>query len=236
MTHAILDGDWAKARELHFKMLPLFNDLFLDTNPIPVKTALRMMKRPSGVFRLPLCDMEPQQPGDPEEDAGGPQAALRSRRLLDMIDVAVAGATGKLGSMVCSLIQEQKDMRLVGAIVSAEGGKVGKELYPGRHRRGTGRSRGVCQALTVFVDVTNAGRGRTEPAIGGRAGSELWWSARPGCHRRSLSGFRSTVAEQRRSALVTPNFSIGVNVFWKACQILARALPRLRGGDHRGAP
>ena len=38
----------------------LFNDLFLDTNPIPVKTALRMMKLPSGVFRLPLCDMEPQ--------------------------------------------------------------------------------------------------------------------------------------------------------------------------------
>jgi 4-hydroxy-tetrahydrodipicolinate synthase len=59
MTHAALDGDWKRARELHFKMLPLFNDLFLDTNPIPVKTALRMMKKPSGVFRLPLCDMEP---------------------------------------------------------------------------------------------------------------------------------------------------------------------------------
>ncbi len=59
MTHAGLDGDWAKARELHFRMLPLFNDLFLDTNPIPVKTAMRMLKRPSGVFRLPLCDMEP---------------------------------------------------------------------------------------------------------------------------------------------------------------------------------
>jgi 4-hydroxy-tetrahydrodipicolinate synthase len=59
MTHAAMDGDWKRARELHFKMLPLFNDLFLDTNPIPVKTALRMMKKPSGVFRLPLCDMEP---------------------------------------------------------------------------------------------------------------------------------------------------------------------------------
>ncbi|TFG55961.1 MAG: 4-hydroxy-tetrahydrodipicolinate synthase [Methanomassiliicoccus sp.] len=59
MTHAALEGDWARARELHFKMLPLFNDLFLDTNPIPVKTAMRMMKRPSGIFRFPLCDMEP---------------------------------------------------------------------------------------------------------------------------------------------------------------------------------
>ncbi|NLX46802.1 MAG: 4-hydroxy-tetrahydrodipicolinate synthase [Euryarchaeota archaeon] len=59
LTHAALEGDWAKARELHFKLLPLFNDLFLDTNPIPVKTAMRMLKRPAGVFRLPLCDMEP---------------------------------------------------------------------------------------------------------------------------------------------------------------------------------
>jgi 4-hydroxy-tetrahydrodipicolinate synthase len=58
MTHAALEGEWAKAREMHFKLLPLFNDLFLDTNPIPVKTAMRMMKRPSGVFRLPLCEME----------------------------------------------------------------------------------------------------------------------------------------------------------------------------------
>ena len=58
MTHAALEGDWGKARSLHFKMLPLFHDLFLDTNPIPVKTAVRMMGKPSGVFRLPLCDME----------------------------------------------------------------------------------------------------------------------------------------------------------------------------------
>ncbi len=60
MTHAAIEGDWDKARHLHFKMLPLFNNLFLDTNPIPVKTALRLMKMPSGVFRLPLCDMEPE--------------------------------------------------------------------------------------------------------------------------------------------------------------------------------
>jgi 4-hydroxy-tetrahydrodipicolinate synthase len=59
MTHAALEEDWARARALHFKLLPLFNDLFLDTNPIPVKTAMRMLKRPAGVFRLPLCDMEP---------------------------------------------------------------------------------------------------------------------------------------------------------------------------------
>jgi len=48
-----------EARKEHFKLLPLFTNLFLETNPIPAKTALRMMGKPAGAFRLPLCDMEP---------------------------------------------------------------------------------------------------------------------------------------------------------------------------------
>ncbi|MCE5297052.1 MAG: 4-hydroxy-tetrahydrodipicolinate synthase [Euryarchaeota archaeon] len=59
MTHHMLRGELLEARELHYRLLPLFKNLFVETNPIPVKTAMRMMKRPSGVFRLPLCDMEP---------------------------------------------------------------------------------------------------------------------------------------------------------------------------------
>jgi len=59
MVHHMLKGELVQARELHYKLMPLFKNLFLETNPIPVKTAMRMMKRPSGVFRLPLCDMEP---------------------------------------------------------------------------------------------------------------------------------------------------------------------------------
>jgi 4-hydroxy-tetrahydrodipicolinate synthase len=59
MVHAALDGNWSEARKQHFLLLDLFNNLFVETNPIPVKTALRLMGRPSGTFRLPLCDMEP---------------------------------------------------------------------------------------------------------------------------------------------------------------------------------
>ena len=59
MVHYMQNGELEKARDLHFRLLPLFKSLFVETNPIPVKTAMRMMKRPSGVFRLPLCDMEP---------------------------------------------------------------------------------------------------------------------------------------------------------------------------------
>jgi 4-hydroxy-tetrahydrodipicolinate synthase len=59
MVRDALDGRWEEARKQHFKLLPLFINLFLETNPIPVKTALRMMGKPAGIFRLPLCDMEP---------------------------------------------------------------------------------------------------------------------------------------------------------------------------------
>ncbi|OPY31232.1 MAG: 4-hydroxy-tetrahydrodipicolinate synthase [Methanomassiliicoccales archaeon PtaU1.Bin124] len=58
MVHHAMDGDFAKAREVHYKLLPLFKNLFVETNPIPVKTAMRMLGRPSGAFRLPLCEME----------------------------------------------------------------------------------------------------------------------------------------------------------------------------------
>ena len=58
MTHHVIAGEYSKARDIHFKLLPLFTNLFIDSNPIPVKTAVRMMKRPSGIFRLPLCEMD----------------------------------------------------------------------------------------------------------------------------------------------------------------------------------
>jgi 4-hydroxy-tetrahydrodipicolinate synthase len=59
MVRGALEGRWEESRKQHFKLLPLFTNLFLETNPIPVKTALRMMGKPAGAFRLPLCEMEP---------------------------------------------------------------------------------------------------------------------------------------------------------------------------------
>lgn len=59
MVRHALEGEWQEARREHFRLLPLFTHLFLETNPIPVKTALRMMGKPAGAFRLPLCEMEP---------------------------------------------------------------------------------------------------------------------------------------------------------------------------------
>ncbi|MBP8975995.1 MAG: 4-hydroxy-tetrahydrodipicolinate synthase [Bacteroidetes bacterium] len=50
-----LDGKWEKARELHNKLLPLMNVNFVESNPIPVKTALAIMGLIEESFRLPLC-------------------------------------------------------------------------------------------------------------------------------------------------------------------------------------
>jgi len=50
-------GEVARAREIHFRLWPLMNALFIETNPIPAKTALAMMGKIREEFRLPLCGM-----------------------------------------------------------------------------------------------------------------------------------------------------------------------------------
>lgn len=52
------EGDWARARELHYKLRPLNHAMFLESNPIPVKTALGLMGKCTGEMRLPLSPMQ----------------------------------------------------------------------------------------------------------------------------------------------------------------------------------
>ena len=56
LVRLALANDMANAREMHRLYYPLFRDLFIDTNPIPVKTALALMNRVGKTFRLPLCE------------------------------------------------------------------------------------------------------------------------------------------------------------------------------------
>ncbi|MEN2985251.1 MAG: 4-hydroxy-tetrahydrodipicolinate synthase, partial [Thermodesulfovibrionaceae bacterium] len=50
-------GDINKARQIHYKLEPINKAMFLETNPIPVKTALAMMGKIKEELRLPLCEM-----------------------------------------------------------------------------------------------------------------------------------------------------------------------------------
>jgi 4-hydroxy-tetrahydrodipicolinate synthase len=58
MMQASIDGDLKTARELFFKYRTLMELMFLESNPLPVKTALALMGKVNEVFRAPLCEME----------------------------------------------------------------------------------------------------------------------------------------------------------------------------------
>jgi 4-hydroxy-tetrahydrodipicolinate synthase len=59
-TQYALNGNLKKAEEMHNKFMPLFKAMFIETNPIPVKTALAMKGMMEESFRLPLCEMMPE--------------------------------------------------------------------------------------------------------------------------------------------------------------------------------
>jgi 4-hydroxy-tetrahydrodipicolinate synthase len=57
LVRAFESGDVKSATDLHDKMFPLFKDLFIEPNPVPVKTALGWSGAMSSEVRLPLCEM-----------------------------------------------------------------------------------------------------------------------------------------------------------------------------------
>ncbi|MFA5110935.1 MAG: 4-hydroxy-tetrahydrodipicolinate synthase [Desulfobaccales bacterium] len=59
MCNAFLKGDLAGAKALHYKMWPLTEAMFYETNPVPVKTAVKLMGKCTGEVRQPLCPMSP---------------------------------------------------------------------------------------------------------------------------------------------------------------------------------
>jgi 4-hydroxy-tetrahydrodipicolinate synthase len=61
MVEAMTIGDLEKARALHFELAPLVRAMFLETNPIPVKTACSLMGLAAGPLRLPLAGMAPEK-------------------------------------------------------------------------------------------------------------------------------------------------------------------------------
>ncbi len=57
MVRAFAKGDAKKALQIHQKLYPLFKDLFIETNPVPVKAALAMLGQMDEEYRLPLVRM-----------------------------------------------------------------------------------------------------------------------------------------------------------------------------------
>ena len=59
MVHSYLKGDLKAALKVHEKYYPLFKDLFIETNPVPVKAAMAMKGLVSEEYRLPLVKLVP---------------------------------------------------------------------------------------------------------------------------------------------------------------------------------
>lgn len=58
LTSYALNGSFEKAKEMHYRLLPLFKGIFIETNPIPIKAALAMKDMIKESYRLPLCEMK----------------------------------------------------------------------------------------------------------------------------------------------------------------------------------
>ncbi len=59
LVRAAMSGDIKRAEQLHRKLYWLFKDLFIEPNPVPIKTALSWRRNLLAEVRLPLCEMSP---------------------------------------------------------------------------------------------------------------------------------------------------------------------------------
>jgi 4-hydroxy-tetrahydrodipicolinate synthase len=57
MIDAALSGNMKTARRLHYELMPIFKGAFIETSPVPIKTAMRLSGMPAGGVRLPLYEM-----------------------------------------------------------------------------------------------------------------------------------------------------------------------------------
>ena len=57
LADAALAGDFATARKLHLDLFPICKGMFIETNPIPIKTAMMLAGLDTGELRLPMCEM-----------------------------------------------------------------------------------------------------------------------------------------------------------------------------------
>ncbi len=57
LVSAAVAGELEKAREIHYELLPFFQAIFLETNPIPIKAALAEAGKIEEIYRLPMCPM-----------------------------------------------------------------------------------------------------------------------------------------------------------------------------------
>ncbi|MDR0335315.1 MAG: 4-hydroxy-tetrahydrodipicolinate reductase [Methanomassiliicoccaceae archaeon] len=140
-----------------------------------------------------------------------------------MMNIALGGATGKMGRTVCDMMRNYKDMRLVGAMIDPREEAFGKEIYPGVIAKGPDSLKEVLENADVYVDITApqaAANVITKiPAMG--VNMVIGTTAIP---EDAVRKMWDEVKKNGTSAVHSANFAVGVNVFWKICEELASML------------
>ena len=142
---------------------------------------------------------------------------------MSMTNVVVGGASGRLGNIICRMISESDDLNLTGAVVSKNSPYAGKNIF-GTDAVGPDGLMKLAENADVYVDVTTPEAAAEVVADIPETGCNLviGTTAIP---EDVLDRMASNTSEYGTSSLVTASFAPGVNVFWKACEILAKYLP-----------
>ena len=128
-----------------------------------------------------------------------------------------------MGRTVCDIIQQSKDMRLVGAMIAPTEPMFGKEIYPGIIAKGQDSLDEVLENADVYVDITAPQAAANIITKIPAKGVNIVLGT-TGIPEEVLKRMRDEIAKNNTSAVHSANFAIGVNVFWKMCEILASSL------------
>ena len=147
-----------------------------------------------------------------------------------MIDVIVCGALGRMGQLIVKEVLADKDLNLVGAIENDDNpnlsrdmgmvvgvGEVGVSVAPSRELSK------LFEKENVMIDFTNAEASveHVKASFGFRANSVIGTTGFKG---EQLEEIEKIVKENGTSSVLSPNFSVGMNVFWEASKLLAQYL------------
>jgi len=149
-----------------------------------------------------------------------------------MIRVAVCGACGRMGKLIVRIISKQKDMRLVAAIDAPSTPEIGKDAGElagvgklGVNIVGADKLASVMKKSRpdVLVDFTNAAAAVQNVKTAAEAGVAVVVGT-TGFTEEQRRAIERTIKDKRIPAVVSPNMSVGVNVFFKSIEETAKML------------
>ena len=219
-------NDLQSAQALHYELAPLSRVLFSETNPIPVKKAMEILGLANGRLRLPLAPLG-------RENEMVLREVLKDLGVHIMIRAAVTGASGRMGKLIISNIVASEGMELSAAFDLVNIGKdAGESAQVGNLGVPISDVKDMAHVLkesstNVLIDFTIANATVVNAPIAASAGVNLVVGT-TGFSSEQKEVMEAAISRHGVAGIISPNFSVGVNVFFK---ILAEASKYLEDYD-----